>query len=121
MQLDGAKADTETAGDNLVGLARGYEFEYLTFAGCQQGGADLQRCALETLFIRPIVPMQRSLDAFEQGVLAQRLLDEIEGASLHRCNCQRNSAMAGDEYHGDPPAADIEVLLQFEPGHLGHL
>ena len=64
--------------------------------------------------------MQRSLDAFEQGVLAQRLLDEIEGAGLHRCNRQRNRAMAGDEYHRDAPAAEIELLLQFEPGHLGH-
>jgi hypothetical protein len=27
--------------------------------------------------------MLRSLDAFEQGVLAQRLLDEINGAGLH--------------------------------------
>jgi hypothetical protein len=41
--------------------------------------------------------MQRSLDAFEQLVLAQRLLDEIESSRLHRRrNRQRNGAMAGD-------------------------
>jgi len=28
--------------------------------------------------------------------------------------------MAGDEDHRDSPAADIELLLQLEPGHLGH-
>ena len=28
--------------------------------------------------------------------------------------------MTGDEYHPDTPPADIELLLQFEPSHLGH-
>src|SRR6516225_6608895 len=29
--------------------------------------------------------------------------------------------MAGDKYHRDAPAANIEPLLQLEPSHLGHL
>ena len=70
MQLNGAKADAEMAGDDFVGLARGHQLEYLTFARCQQGSAELQCGAFETLFVCPVVPMQRSLDAFEQGVLA---------------------------------------------------
>src|SRR5208282_3785338 len=121
MQLDGAKADAEMAGDDLVRLARRDQLEYVAFAGCQQGRAGLQRGAFETLFIRPVVPMQRSLDIFEQGVLAQWLLDEIEGPGLHRCNRQRNRAMARYKYNRDTPAADIESLLQFEPAYLGHL
>jgi hypothetical protein len=32
MQLNGAKADAEMAGDDLVGLARGHQLEDLTFA-----------------------------------------------------------------------------------------
>jgi hypothetical protein len=52
---------------------------------------------------------------------AKRLLDEIEGPGLHRRNRQRNSAMAGDEYHWYPPTANIEDLLQVDPAHLRHL
>src|SRR6516165_3726584 len=101
MQLDRAKADAEMAGDDLVGFARGHQFEYLAFARCQQSQAALQRGAFETLFVGPIIPMQRALDAFEQRLLAQRLLDEIKGARLHRRDRQLHSAMPGDEYHGD--------------------
>jgi hypothetical protein len=34
MQLHGAKADAETAGNDLIGLARGYQLEDFTFAEC---------------------------------------------------------------------------------------
>src|ERR1700751_2366776 len=111
MQLHRAEADAETAGDALVGLACGHQLENLALAGCQRGHADLQRGAFETLFIRSIIPMQRALDAFNQRVLAQRVLDEVEGAGLHCCNRQRNGTMPSDEDHRDTPAADIEKLL----------
>src|SRR5262245_49355320 len=120
MQLYRAKADAETAGDDFVRLARGYQLKDLTLAVCQRGCADLQCGALETFLVRPVIPMQSSLDAFEQGVLAQWLLDKVEGPSLHRCNRQRNCAVPGDEYHRNTPTSDIELLLQFEPGHLRH-
>src|SRR5262249_16581443 len=120
VQLDGSKADAELAGDDLVGLARGDQLKDLAFAGCQQSGTGLQRGALETLLVRPIIPVQRPLDTFEQDVLAQSLLDKIERSCLHPRNCQRKGAVASDEDNRDTPAADIELLLQFEPGHLGH-
>src|SRR6476620_925507 len=47
VQLDGAKTDTEIAGDDLVGFARGHQFEDLTFARCQQRRAGLQSGAFE--------------------------------------------------------------------------
>src|SRR5216683_2181935 len=108
------------AGDDLVWLARGHQLKDLTFAGCQQGHTNLQRGAFEALLVGLVIPMQRSLNAFEQGVFAQRLLDEVKGSRSHRYNCQRNVAVAGNEYNRDTPAADIELLLQFEPAHLGH-
>src|SRR5215469_7570706 len=120
MQLYRAKADAEMAGDDFVRLARGHQLEDLTLARCQRGCADLQCGAFETFLVRPIIPMQCSLDAFEQGVLAQWLFDKVEGSSLHRRNRQRNCAVAGDEYDRNTPAADIELLLQFEPRHLRH-
>src|SRR5215813_2891974 len=95
VQLDGSKANAEMAGDNLVGLSRGDQLKDLTFARCQQSGTGLQRGALETLLVRPIIPMQ--LDTFEQDVLAQRLLDKIERSGLHCCNRQRNRTVTGDE------------------------
>jgi len=41
MQLDSAKADTETAGNDLVRLASGYQLEDLALSRCQQGCAAL--------------------------------------------------------------------------------
>jgi hypothetical protein len=70
MQLDGSKANAELAGNNLIGLARNDQLKDLALTGCQQRGTGLQRSALETLFIRPIVLVQRPLDPLEQGVLA---------------------------------------------------
>jgi hypothetical protein len=64
MQLDRTEADAESADDDLVGLARGRQLEDLSFARCQRGHPCLQRGAFETLFIRPIIPTQRALDAF---------------------------------------------------------
>ena len=120
MQLYSAKADAEMAGDDFVRLARGHQLKDLTLAGCQRGGADLQCRAFKALLVRPVIPMQGSLDAFEQDVLAQWLLDKVEGPSLHRCDRQRNCALVGDEYHRNASAADIELLLHFEPSHLRH-
>jgi len=39
MQLDRAKADAETTGDDLIGLAPGHQLEHLAFAGRQRGHA----------------------------------------------------------------------------------
>src|SRR5262249_35511050 len=90
MQLYSAKADAEVAGDDFVRLAGAHQLKDLTLAGCQRGGADLQCRAFKALLVRPVIPMQGSLDAFEQDVLAQWLLDKVEGPSLHRCDRQRN-------------------------------
>jgi hypothetical protein len=49
MELDGTEADTKMAGDDLIQLTSGRQLEYLTFPGRQQGRADLQCGALETL------------------------------------------------------------------------
>jgi hypothetical protein len=54
-------------------------------------------------------------------ILAQRFLDEIESAGLYRRNRQRSRAMAGNEDHWDAPAANVELLLEFKPGHPRHL
>jgi hypothetical protein len=55
------------------------------------------------------------------NTVAQRLLDKIERTRLHRRNCQRHRAVTGNKDDWDPPAADVELLLQFGAGHLRHL
>jgi len=76
--------------------------------------------AFATLFVRLIIPIQCSLDALEQGVLVQQFLDKVKGSCAHRRNRQRYRAMAGDRDYRHAPATDIELLLQFEPGHPGY-
>ena len=102
-------------------LARSHEVEHLPLAFCQQRGACLQSRAFQPLLARCVMPIQRPLYAFEQRFLTQRLLDKIESAGLNRRNSQRNRAVAGDKYHRDAPAANVELLLKFDPGHPRHL
>lgn len=108
------------ARDQFIGFASGYPIEHLALAAGEQGYSSLQDSALETLLVCPRVPVERSLDTFQERILAQRLFDEVEGACLHRGRCQGNSAMAGDEYHRDPPTANIELLLKLDPAYPRH-
>src|SRR6516225_2106254 len=121
MQFDRAETDAEVTRDDLVRLARSHEVEHLPLALCQQCGACLQLSAFQPPLVCPVIPIQRPLYAFEQRFLTQRFLDKIESAGLNRCNRQRNRALAGNKYYRNAPAANVELLLKFDPGHPRHL
>ena len=60
------------------------------------------------------------LDALEQVILLERLLDHVEGARLHGLNRHGHIGMAGKEDNGDGQAALAQGLLQFQAAHAGH-
>ena len=60
---------------------------------------------------------ERALDAGEQFVAADRLLDEVRSAGLHRLHRHRHVAVAGDHDGRQPMARIVQPLQQFEPVH----
>src|SRR5689334_22831196 len=60
------------------------------------------------------------LDAIEQILVAEGLLQEVEGPMLHGLDCHRDVAVAGHENHRDGGAAQVELLLKLEAAHAGH-
>ena len=65
--------------------------------------------------------LERALDAGEQFVAADRLLDEIRRARLHGLNRHRHVAVAGDHDGRQPMARIAEPPQQFEPVHSGQV
>ena len=66
------------------------------------------------------VGFQRFAYPVEQLLVAKRLLDEVDGAFLHRLDSHRYVAMTGDEDDWQGIAAPNQFFLQFEPTEAGH-
>jgi hypothetical protein len=66
------------------------------------------------------VELERLVDAVEQVLVAERLLDEVDRAGLHRLDRHRHVAVAGDEDDRQDRVALVELDLQFETAHAGH-
>ena len=64
---------------------------------------------------------QSAIDAGEQFVAADRLLDEVRSARLHGLDRHRHVAVAGDHDGRQPMARIAEPLQQFEPAHSGQI
>ena len=56
----------------------------------------------------------------QDRLLVERLLDEIDGAGLHRLDRQRHVAMAGDDDGGKAAGLRSQLLQQLDAGHVGH-
>ena len=66
------------------------------------------------------VLLEGCVDAVEQFLIAERFLQEVEGAVFHGLHRHGDVAVAGDQNDGDQRAGAIQVLLDFEAAHLGH-
>ena len=64
--------------------------------------------------------IERAFDAGEKLPVADRLLDEIHGSSLHRLNCHGHGAIAGDDDGGQFVAFTLETFDQLDTAHSGH-
>ncbi len=59
-------------------------------------------------------------DGAQDGLLLERLLDEIDGARLHRLHRERDVAMAGDHDDGKAGLFGAKLAQQLQSGHPGH-
>ena len=97
MHLDGLHAQGELGGDDLVALAADHPFHHVALARGEQAHARLDLLARRAAAAGHLVQGDRGADAVEQRLVAERLLDEVEGAGLHGPDRERDLGVAGDD------------------------
>ena len=97
IDLDRARADAEIVGDGLVGLAGDQASS--TCRSRSDKVRELGRDGRGSSSRLPVLVPRSSAarTACEQRLVVERLLDEVDGAGLHRLDGQRHVAMAGDD------------------------
>ena len=76
-------------------------------------------CSLERGAVARVA-LEGPLDAIDEILIAEGLLQEVEGALLHGLDRHRDVTVAGDEDDRNDGATQVELLLQLEPAHAGH-
>jgi len=114
VELHRLLADAEIACDLLVEPALNDEPEHVALAGRQrvEPHADAGD-------FRPISPClaiapQRAVDDVEQGLVAERLLEEIDRAGLDRAHARGYVGMTADEDDRDVMPGPVEAFLELE-------
>ena len=120
VDLDGFRAEAQRIGYRLVGKALDDELEDLGFARGQGGEQGAQSCLLQVAVPPLRVAGDGALDAVEQVLVVEGLLDEVKGARLHGAHGHLHVAVAGDEYDRDVDALGRKALLQFKSAHAWH-
>jgi hypothetical protein len=115
--LDRALADAEVGGNVLAGLAGEHPVHHLALSRRQTREVGRRRLPPFLQLVRVLRQFERPLDAGDQFVAADRLLDEIQRARLHRLDRHRHVAVAGDHDRGQVMAVVVEFLQQLEPAH----
>ena len=120
MNLDRALAEAEVRSHHLIRLATGHQGKHFPLARRQRveplanAGALTERRAILA------IPLQRPLNAVDQILVPEGLLQEIKGSVLHGFDRHGDIAVSGDEDHGNHGAAQVELLLQLEAAHSRH-
>src|SRR5689334_20719076 len=97
MELDGDLADAEVVGDLLVEPAYRDLPQDLAFARREQ--SELGYLNIHGLRLRPLLDIapDADCDRIEQRLVAHRLREEVDGASLHRLHRHRNIAVRSEK------------------------
>ena len=97
MNFDRALADAQFVRDHLVRLARYDEIEDFAFTIGQAVESLRNLGMLLLLFAAFGIGLQGLANAVQQVLVAERLLDEVDCALLHRIDGHRHVAMSRDE------------------------
>jgi len=120
MTLDGLGADAKRGCNLLVRPAiRDHEHD-LVLARRQLCHARGDVRPLRPQCALLLVVLQRVLDADDERLVVEGLLDEVHGAALHGLHGHGHIAVAGDHDHRDALLAAREIGLQLQPAHARH-
>src|SRR5262249_19554572 len=97
MDFDRLLGRAELHRDLLVQLPGDDEREDFALSRRERADAPLELAVLSDFRVALATPDQRAADRVEQLAIVARLLEEVEGASLHRPHAHRNVAIAGEE------------------------
>jgi hypothetical protein len=120
MDFDGSEAYFEASRDCLVGFAIDDEAHDFVLAWRERTYSACDFGENGQLLANGFIALESSFDTLEQIIFAQRFLEEFEGASTQRSDCDRNGAVTSDENRRNPPTAAVKLLLQLETGHVRH-
>lgn len=120
MDFNGALADVQIEGDDLVRFAGDDKIEDFAFTV----GESLETiCYLGLVFqLRSPLPVSRQglANTVKEFLVTKRFLNKIDSAFLHRINRHWHIAVPGDKYDGQGAAAGKQLVLQFEAAETGH-
>ena len=120
MVFDRALADAEVGGDVFAGLAGEHQLHDLALARGQASKVRCCRLPPNRQLGRISNLLQGMLDAGEEFVAADRLLDEIRSPGSHGLDRRRHIALAGDHDGRKPHPFALKPLQQREPAHTRH-
>ena len=121
MVLDRALTDAEIGGDVLAGMARKHQIHDHMFPRRQVRDAFRGGLMPGGTLDGILGSVEGALDAGDQFVGVDRLLDEIHGAGFHGSDGHRHVAITGDHDGRQLGSLSFEPLQQREPAHALHL
>lgn len=120
MHLHGAQADAQRLRQLLVRLAGHQPGQHLLLAGAELVDEEA-RAVAPAAFGEPLAEqLGRRGQAGEQGLLADRLFQELDRARLHRLDGGRDIALAGEHDHRPVDAAARHLLQRRQSVRAGH-
>jgi len=119
VHLDGAHADAQIEGDDLVRVADGEGIENLPLARAERGNP-LSCCRGFAIPSRRPRYSQGPPDRAEEAFIVTRLFDEIDRTRLHRLHGGRYIAVAGHHDDRQTKTETVEQSLKFEPVYPRH-
>ena len=114
-----ALGQVQVARDDLVGLAGHDQVEHFALARRERLESLPDHVALGEHATAAHL-FQRLVDAVQQVLVAERLLDEIDGARLHCLDGHRHVAVSRDEDDRQDRVTLVELHLQLQAAHAGH-
>jgi len=91
--------------------------ENLVLAGGEGHQAGPYLASSDTLFVVLVRQLQSAADRCQQNVIAERFLDEIDRAALHRLDRQRHISVTGDHDNWHVAVLHPQLLEQLDTAH----
>jgi HSP20 family molecular chaperone IbpA len=120
MQLDRALAHAEIHRDDLVRLPARDALHDLGLARRQQRDAGPNRILLGARLAPLAIALERLVDAVDEILVAERLLNEVGRSRLHRRHGHRHVTVPGNENDRDLGTLVVQTLLQLETAQPRH-
>src|ERR1700679_767891 len=112
MDFDCSGRNSQFMCRNLVGVTAYELFKHVKLAGRQQSQQSFSISDLYSLISRGSANCDCTLNAREQYLGVERLLDEVDGTRFHCLHGQRYVAMTRNDDHGQDDFASYDFFVE---------